>query len=70
MNLNGILDENDYVQAMRLDKDGNIYLMGDQSVYVLDKDGNKIAQIKADTANNMLDDGNGKKQATDRSLLR
>ena len=52
VNLNGILDENDYVQAMRLDKDGNIYLMGDQSVYVLDKDGNKIAQIKADTANN------------------
>ena len=52
VNLNGILDENDYVQAMRLDKDGNICLMGDQSVYVLDKDGNKIAQIKADTANN------------------
>ena len=43
VNLNGILDENDYVQAMRLDKDGNIYLMGDQSVYVLDKDGNKIS---------------------------
>lgn len=52
INLSGILDENDYVQSIRLDKDANIYLLGDQSVYVLDKDGNKIAQIKADNSGN------------------
>lgn len=52
INLSGILDENDYVQSLRLDKDANIYLLGDQSVYVLDKDGNKIAQIKADNSGN------------------
>ena len=50
--LNDVLDENDYVQAMRLDKDGNIYLMGDQSIYVLDASGNKIAQVKADSSGN------------------
>ena len=52
INLSDILDENDYVQSLRLDKDANIYLLGDQSVYVLDKDGNKIAQIKADNSGN------------------
>lgn len=52
INLSGILDENDYVQSLRLDKDSNIYLLGDQSVYILDKDGNKIAQIKADNSGN------------------
>lgn len=52
VNLNGLLDENDYVQSMRLDKDGNIYLMGDQSVYMLDGEGNKLAQIKADNSDN------------------
>ena len=50
--LNDVLDENDYVQAMRLDKDDNIYLMGDQSIYVLDASGSKIAQVKADSSGN------------------
>ena len=37
-----------YFQSMQLDKDGNIYLLGDQMIYVLDGKGAKLFDVKLD----------------------
>ena len=37
-----------YYQSLRCDSEGNIYLLTDQSVFILDPDGNKIGEAKSD----------------------
>lgn len=56
IDLNSILDNpNDfYVQYLTEDKDGNIYVGYDQSVIVMDKEGKKLFDLKADNWINSL----------------
>lgn len=41
--------EESYFQSMKLDKDGNIYLLGDQTIFVTDTQGNKLFDVKMDS---------------------
>lgn len=38
-----------YVQDLETDKDGNVYICLDQSVMILNKDGNKVCEIETDS---------------------
>ena len=47
--LNDLLSGDEtYFQSMQLDKDGNVYLLGDQTIYVLDSEGKKLFDVKLD----------------------
>ena len=45
--INDILGD-DYLNTMRMDGEGNLYLLGDQGVYVLDSQGKKLFDIKTE----------------------
>lgn len=41
--------EESYFQTMKLDPNGNIYLLGDQTIFVTDAEGNKLFDVKMDS---------------------